>query len=111
MKQVTLVRVAMQSILKNKLRAFLTMLGIVIGVGAVIIMVGVGYGAQTSIEKQISGLGTNMITIMPGESRQGGVSMGGGSFNKLSIEDFEKLKRESTPSMLFVPKLVPVCTS
>jgi putative ABC transport system permease protein len=95
MKQLTLVRVAMQSILKNKLRAFLTMLGIVIGVGAVIIMVGVGYGAQTSIENQIAGLGTNMITIMPGESRQGGVSMGGGSFNRLRIEDYEKLKREN----------------
>ncbi len=95
MKTATLVRVAVQSILKNKLRAFLTMLGIVIGVGAVIIMVGVGYGAQSSIEKQISGLGTNMVMITPGESRQGGVSMGSGSFNRLRIGDYDKLKREA----------------
>ena len=64
MKQSTLLKVASQSILKNKLRTLLTMLGIVIGVGAVIVMVAVGNGAQQMIESQISSLGTNLIIVM-----------------------------------------------
>ena len=61
MKQSTLVKVAGASILKNKIRTLLTMLGIVIGVGAVIVMVAVGNGAQTMIQSQIGALGTNLI--------------------------------------------------
>src|SRR4029453_11598405 len=76
MRKSTLLKVASQSILKNKLRTFLTMLGVVIGVAAVIIMVAVGYGAQTSIQKQIGALGTNMIMIMPGASSAGGRNKG-----------------------------------
>ena len=68
MRKSTLIKVATQSILKNKMRTFLTMLGIVIGVAAVIVMVAVGYGAQESIQKQIGSLGTNMIMVMPGAS-------------------------------------------
>src|SRR4029079_14931097 len=66
MKQSTMLKVASQSILKNKMRTLLTMLGIVIGVGAVIVMVAVGHGAQTMIKQQISSLGTNLIIVMPG---------------------------------------------
>ena len=62
---------AWQSILKNKMRTLLTMLGIVIGVGAVIVMVAVGNGAQTQIKQQISSLGTNLIIVMPGATRRG----------------------------------------
>jgi putative ABC transport system permease protein len=96
MRKATLVKVAAQSILRNKLRTFLTMLGIVIGVAAVIVMVAVGYGAQASIEAQINSLGTNMIMVMPGASRQGGVNMGSGTFNRLTLADAQKLEREST---------------
>ncbi len=78
MRKSTLIKVATQSILKNKMRTFLTMLGIVIGVAAVIVMVAVGYGAQESIQKQIGSLGTNMIMIMPGASAAGGVNQGAG---------------------------------
>ena len=94
MRKSVLVKVAVQSILKNKMRSLLTMLGIVIGVGAVIVMVAVGQGAQTRIEQQIQNLGTNMIVITPGSSQQGGVSQGAGTFNRLSLDDAEKLKRE-----------------
>jgi putative ABC transport system permease protein len=94
MRQSVLVKVAVQSILKNKMRSLLTMLGIVIGVGAVIVMVAVGQGAQSRIEQQIQNLGTNMIVITPGSSQQGGVSQGAGTFNRLSLDDAEKLKRE-----------------
>ena len=94
MRKSVLVKVAVQSILKNKMRSLLTMLGIVIGVGAVIVMVAVGQGAQSRIEQQIQNLGTNMIVITPGSSQQGGVSQGAGTFNRLTLADAEKLKRE-----------------
>ena len=96
MKQKTLLKLAWQSILKNKMRTLLTMLGIVIGVGAVIVMVAVGHGAQSQIEASISSLGTNLIIVSPGSSAQGGVSQGAGTFNRLSIADAEKLKAEGT---------------
>jgi len=96
MKTTTLLTVASQSILKNKLRTLLTMLGIVIGVGAVIVMVAVGHGAQSQIEKQIKSLGTNLIIVMPGAAQQGGVSQGAGTFTRLTVQDAEKLKREGT---------------
>src|SRR3954470_12894247 len=94
MKQKTLLTLAWQSILKNKMRTLLTMLGIVIGVGAVIVMVAVGQGAQSQIEAQISSLGTNLILVLPGSSAQGGVSQGAATFNRLTVEDAAKLKRE-----------------
>ncbi len=106
MKQSTLFKVATQSILKNKMRTLLTMLGIVIGVGAVIVMVAVGSGAQNAIEKQISSLGTNMIVITPGSSTQGGASQGAGSFNRLTIDDAEMLISQSTLLTAVSPVIV-----
>jgi putative ABC transport system permease protein len=96
MTQKTLLKLAWQSILKNKMRTVLTMLGIVIGVGSVIVMVAVGNGAQVQIEKQISSLGTNLILVLPGSSQQGGVSQGAGTFNRLTVEDAQKLKLEGS---------------
>ena len=96
MKQTTLLKVASQSILKNKMRTLLTMLGIVIGIGSVIVMVAVGSGAQQQIEKQISSLGTNMIVVTPGAAQVGGASGGAGTMNRLTVEDADKLKREGT---------------
>jgi putative ABC transport system permease protein len=96
MKNTTLLKVASQSILKNKMRTLLTMLGIVIGVGAVIVMVAVGNGAQTMIKQQISSLGTNLIIVMPGSGVVGGANQGAGTFNKLTVADAEKLKSEGT---------------
>ena len=96
MKQTTLLKVASQNIVKNKMRTLLTMLGIVIGVGAVIVMVAVGNGAQTMIQQQISSLGTNLIIVMPGSGQIGGASQGAGTFNKLTVDDADKLKRDAT---------------
>ena len=96
MKQSTLLKVASSSILKNKMRTLLTMLGIVIGVGAVIVMVAVGNGAQLQIKNQISSLGTNLIIVMPGSGTPGGVNQGAGSYNRLTVDDATKLKREGT---------------
>ena len=96
MKSSVLVRVAGESIKKNKMRTLLTMLGIVIGVGAVIIMVAVGQGAQRGIANQINALGTNLLVITAGASNTSGVSQGAQAFNRLTIDDAEKLKREGT---------------
>ena len=96
MKSSVLVRVAGDSIRKNKMRTLLTMLGIVIGVGAVIVMVAVGQGAQQSIANQINSLGTNLLIVTAGASNQGGVSQGAQAFNRLTVEDADKLKREGT---------------
>jgi putative ABC transport system permease protein len=94
MKPTKLLKVASQSILRNKMRTMLTVLGIVIGVGAVILMVAVGYGARSRIQEQVANLGTNMIVITPGTSNLGGVSQGAGTFNRLTMVDADKLARE-----------------
>ena len=96
MKSSVLIRVAGESIKKNKMRTLLTMLGIVIGVGAVIVMVAVGQGAQQGIANQINALGTNLLVVTAGASNQGGVSQGAQAFNRLTVDDAEKLKREGT---------------
>jgi putative ABC transport system permease protein len=96
MKQSTLLKVASQSILKNKMRAMLTMLGIVIGIGAVIVMVAVGNGAQQQIASAVSSLGTNLIIVMPGSGVPGGVNGGAGSLNRLTIADADLLNRDAT---------------
>jgi putative ABC transport system permease protein len=96
MKQATLLKIASSSILKNKMRTLLTMLGIVIGVGAVIVMVAIGNGAQQQIKSQIGGLGTNLIIVMPGSTTPGGVNQGAGSYNKLTVDDATKLKQQGT---------------
>jgi len=80
-------RIALKALGRNKLRTALTMLGMIIGVGAVITMVALGSGAQAVIEAQIRGAGTNMITITPGSANSGGVMMGMGSSSKLTVAD------------------------
>jgi putative ABC transport system permease protein len=105
MKTTTLIKVASQSIRKNKMRTLLTMLGIIIGVGAVIIMVAIGQGARTQIRNQIDNLGTNMIVISPGAATQGGVSQGAQAFPNLTIDDVKKLERE-LPSLAAVSPVV-----
>lgn len=96
MKWSDFIQVAISSILKNKMRSLLTILGIIIGVAAVIVMVAIGQGAQARVEDQIQGLGTNLIIVFPGTVRTGGVSMGGGSNTRLSLDDVDKLKANTT---------------
>ncbi|MBO6576686.1 MAG: ABC transporter permease [Rhodothermales bacterium] len=107
MRASNLIKVAGKSIIKNKMRTLLTMLGIIIGVGAVIVMVAVGDGAKSQIERQIQNLGTNMLVITPGASSSGGVSRGAGSFNRLQLDDAEKLRNES----MFLSAISPVVTT
>jgi len=106
MKLMTLVKLALQAIRRNKMRASLTMLGIIIGVAAVIVMVAVGYGARSRIKEQINNLGTNMIVITPGASTQGGVSQGAQAFATLTIDDVTKVRAEAQHVTAISPVVV-----
>ena len=101
-----MVGLAVQSILKNKTRAMLTMLGIVIGVAAVVVMVAVGYGARSRIREQIDNLGTNMIVITPGASSTGGVSQGAQAFATLTLADADKIRNESQTVTAVSPVII-----
>lgn len=87
--------VALGALTANKLRSLLTMLGIIIGVAAVIVMTALGEGAQAQIQQQIASLGTNIIIIVPGAVRQGSVSMGGGTGTRLVLDDVTKIERNA----------------
>ncbi|HTG13719.1 MAG TPA: ABC transporter permease, partial [Blastocatellia bacterium] len=77
-------KVALRALSRNKLRSSLTMLGIIIGVGAVIAMVGIGQGASSSIQAQIANLGDNMLFVQSGSLNTGGMRGGAGSTNTLT---------------------------
>ena len=102
----TLFRMAIASILKNKMRTMLTMLGIVIGVGAVIVMVAIGNGAQSQIKSQIKNLGTNLIVVTAGSTQQGGASQGAQSFNRLKVEDVDAIRAQATLLSAISPVIV-----
>jgi len=87
-------RIALKALGRNKLRAFLTMLGIIFGVGAVIAMVAIGEGAKSTIRAQIASLGTNVLIIVPGTSNQSGVRVGFGSVNTLVDGDARAIAGE-----------------
>jgi len=107
MKIRTLVKLALQAIRKNKMRATLTMLGIIIGVAAVIVMVAIGSGARARIRSQINNLGTNMIVITPGSANTAGVSQGAQAFPTLSLDDVTKIRAEAQ----YVTAVSPVVVS
>ena len=87
-------RIAIRALGRNKMRSILTMLGIIIGVGAVIAMVGIGQGASASIQSQIANLGNNMLFVQSGSMNTGGMRGGAGSSNTLIPEDADAIERE-----------------
>jgi putative ABC transport system permease protein len=94
MNLLAILRVAVRALNRNKLRTALTMLGIIIGVGAVIALVSIGQGAQAMVQNQINGMGTNMMFIMPGNVMTGGASLGAGAANTLTEEDLQAMIKE-----------------
>ena len=96
MKLINLIKLSLRALLRNKLRAFLTMLGIIIGVAAVITMMSIGKGSQQSIESSLSNMGSNLITIVPYSNVAGGVRVQGSSIQSLKIEDVNALEQQST---------------
>ena len=87
-------RIALRALKVNKLRSMLTMLGIIIGVGAVITMIAVGGGAQARVEEQIKSLGSNLMIVIPGSTTSGGVRLGGSSAQTLTEDDAWAITRE-----------------
>ena len=87
-------RMAVMSLLGNKMRSILTMLGIIIGVGAVIAMISIGMGVRQNVTNSIASLGSNMIIVMPGSTNQGGVRSAAGSNQKLKYDDAEAIKNK-----------------
>ena len=88
------VQIALKALLANKLRSILTMLGIIIGVGAVIAMVSVGMGVRRSVQSSIASLGSNMLIVSPGSANSGGVRSAAGSTVTLKYEDAEAIKNK-----------------
>ncbi|MEY2599275.1 MAG: hypothetical protein RLZZ244_1067 [Verrucomicrobiota bacterium] len=94
---------ALRALRRNKLRSVLTMLGIVIGVGAVVAMVGIGNGAKAQVEAQIATLGQNMVIVFPGSFSSGGVQSGIGSAGTLKLEDAFAIEEEVPDVMAVTP--------
>ncbi|ROT16582.1 FtsX-like permease family protein [Muribaculaceae bacterium Isolate-110 (HZI)] len=104
MKLANLLKIALKALNNNKLRCFLTMLGIIIGVASVITMLAIGQGSKNSIKAQISEMGSNMIMIRPGNMQRGGVRQNAEDMQTLKIEDYESLK--SVPGVAAVSPMV-----
>ena len=104
MNGTNLFKIALRALANNKLRAFLTMLGIIIGVASVITMLAIGQGSKKSIQAQISEMGSNMIMIRPGNMQRGGVRQNAEDMQTLKIEDYESLK--SVPGVAAVSPML-----
>jgi putative ABC transport system permease protein len=107
MNLLMIIRVAFRALQRNKMRAALTMLGIIIGVSAVVAMVSIGQGAQAAVAAQIDSIGTNLLFVSAGAQNVGGVRSGAGDTgtNTLTVEDLEAIKRE-VPSVSMVTPTV-----
>ena len=107
MKIYRIVQTALRALRRNPMRALLTMLGIVIGVGAVIAMMEIGKGSASAVQKSITSMGANILLIMPGQSAIGGVSFGAGSNMTLTPEDCETILRECPSVRSAAPTVRP----
>jgi putative ABC transport system permease protein len=95
MNLTNLFRIALKALANNKMRGFLTMLGIIIGVGSVITMLAIGQGSKKGIQDQISEMGANMIMIQPGADMRGGVRQSASSMETLKMADYENIRSEA----------------
>ena len=94
MRHLVIIKVAFRALRRNKLRTALTMLGIIIGVGAVIAMVGIGNGAKAQVQARIAALGQNVIQVFAGSVNRGGVFSGFGGAGTLTVEDALAIGKE-----------------
>jgi putative ABC transport system permease protein len=105
MSFLNLLKIAVNALLLNKLRAFLTMLGIVIGVASVIAMLAIGQGSKKSIQDQVSSMGSNLIMVMPAMQMRGGVGMGNANSKSLTVDDFEAIASQCTYVRMVSPEV------
>lgn len=97
------IKIAFRGILDHRMRSFLTMLGIIVGVAAVVTMLALGEGARRQIRQSIASLGTNLLYVRPGSAIRGGVRLGAGSLQSLTLEDSEAIKSECPSVMEVAP--------
>ena len=107
MNLLNLFKVSLKAVANNKMRSFLSMLGIIIGVAAVIIMMAIGQGSKESIRQELSTMGTNLLTIRPGADMRGGVRQDPSAMQTLKMADYERIIREKK----FVTKVSPEVTA
>ena len=107
MNILNLFKVSLRAIASNKMRSFLSMLGIIIGVAAVIIMMAIGQGSKESIRAELSTMGTNLLTIRPGADMRGGVRQDPSAMQTLKMADYERIMREKK----YVTNVSPEVTS
>ena len=107
MNILNLFKVSINAVANNKMRSFLSMLGIIIGVAAVIIMMSIGQGSKESIRKELSTMGTNLLTIRPGADRRGGVRQDPSAMQTLKMADYQRILDEKK----FVSYVSPEVTS
>jgi putative ABC transport system permease protein len=100
-----LIKIALNALLRNKFRAFLTMLGIIIGVASVIAMLGIGEGSKQSIQQQIAGMGLNLVTVVPGSQQRGGVQFGASTMQSLKERDLEAILAECPAIIAATPEV------
>lgn len=100
-----LFKIAMNALLRNKFRAFLTMLGIIIGVASVIAMLGIGQGSKLSIQQQIAGMGLNLVTVVPGSQQRGGVQFGAATMQSLKETDVDAILSECPAVLAATPEV------
>jgi putative ABC transport system permease protein len=100
-----LLKIALNALLRNKLRAFLTMLGIIIGVASVIAMLGIGEGSKISIQQQISGMGLNLVTVVPGSQQRGGIQFGASTMQSLKETDVNAILSDCPAVLLATPEV------
>jgi len=107
MNLTNLFKISIRAVANNKMRSFLSMLGIIIGVAAVIIMMSIGQGSKENIRKELSTMGTNLLTIRPGADMRGGVRQDPSAMQTLKMADYERIIREKK----FVTKVSPEVTA
>lgn len=105
MNYLNLIKIAVNALLRNKMRAFLTMLGVIIGVASVIAMLAIGQGSKRSIQQQVSNMGSNMILVFPGTQFRGGVQLGSGSSMSLTLSDVNAIARECPDILMTSPEV------
>src|SRR5471030_1492945 len=91
---IAILRIAIRALTRNKMRSLLTMLGIIIGVGAVIATVGLGQGAQQQVQDQIASMGTDLLFISSGSVNKGGIRLGGGATKTLVYDDMKAIEQQ-----------------
>jgi putative ABC transport system permease protein len=100
-----LLKIAFNALLRNKLRAFLTMLGIIIGVASVIAMLGIGEGSKISIQQQIAGMGLNLVSVVPGSQQRGGIQFGASTMQSLKENDVNAILSDCSAVLAATPEV------